>query len=1046
LEVLEDRTVLSPTLVADINQLPLEASPHDLVAFKGELYFAANESTHGNQLWKTDGTAEGTVLLTDINPGVSAGSPDRSGFDPENFMVVGDTLFFTANDGTHGYQLWKSDGTSEGTVMVKDLNPGKGSSNPGWFANLNGTLYFEANNGTAVRVYKTDGTADGTVEIPGNYQSRIDHLTAASDAVYFFANNPSGTSFFSSILWRTTGTTAQRITTAELHLSPIAFNDSVFYFDTAPGRGFRTYRATSSGAVTLGSYRLIDGVSFNGAFYFSQDTNGTLWKTDGTISGTVAVTNFSATPEGFFVTDTTLYLTVRDATATAVWTSDGTAAGTARLTTTSSGGPMYPGSFVPFGDELYFLNSDTRVGTALWKTDGTSDGTVLVTDHMLKSRDVRAGISPLTDANGALYFVVDNATTDRFNRVTHDRHIWISDGTADGTAPFGVPIGPTTQSSNPHGLFNFNGSLYFTANDGLDGDQFYTTDGTADGTVALTNVAGGIVTFDHAELNDKLIVSASDRVNGNVLWQTDGTPEGTNPITGAVGGRFLTNFNGAIYYSAFQPGHGNQLWKSDGTATGTAPVTNINAGSFFGFDPGGLIVFNNGLYFSATDASHGYQLWRSDGTTTGTVMITSISSVGGIYPRLFTVVNNTLFFEAIVNNNVQLWKSDGSVAGTVPVATVFNTNIGNTGRQAVAVNGTIFFTIEEFQVDGFRLWKSDGTASGTVSLGSLRTISNLVNYQDKLYFVGLNSHGYQLWKSDGTVAGTVMVTDVNPTGAGFNISGLTVADGRLLFSGNDGVNGQELWVSDGTAAGTHIVADINPGPASSYPANFTVVDGVVYFTADDGAHGTELWKVGAVTNAVQLIVPSTTTVGTPFTVTVQAINDFGGIDPNYRGTVHFTSSDGKAALPGDYTFTADDAGSHTFVVQVTLFQAGFQTLTVQDLQQASLTDTQTLLVQPGPVASFDVVATGPFYAGEPFNLTVTARDAYGNVVTNYQGTISLFSFFGTDDLPTSYTFTPDDAGSHKFSVTADKGMLLIVIEDLLAGASGSIQIHVKQPH
>jgi hypothetical protein len=190
--------------------------------------------------------------------------------------------------------------------------------------------------------------------------------------------------------------------------------------------------------------------------------------------------------------------------------------------------------------------------------------------------------------------------------------------------------------------------------------------------------------------------------------------------------------------------------------------------------------------------------------------------------------------------------------------------------------------------------------------------------------------------------------------------------------------------------------------------------------------------------------PSPARAGSIHTYTVTALDAYGNTVTDYQGTVHFQSTDPRAILYDDYTFTADDAGRHTFFAAVTLFQAGFQTLTVEDLQDTTLKATGTIFVQPASVASFDVVAAGPVHAGEPFDLTVTARDAYGNVVTDYQGTVSLSSSFKTDNLPKSYAFTAGDAGSHTFSVIADDaGLLVIVVEDFLASASGSVRIHVK---
>ena len=94
----------------------------ELIVMGDTLYFTGSGSGGGGrELWKTDGTSDGTVLVKDIRPGSTSSDIDA-------FTVAGGTLFFRANDGTHGNELWKSDGTEGGTVLVKDISPSGGMS------------------------------------------------------------------------------------------------------------------------------------------------------------------------------------------------------------------------------------------------------------------------------------------------------------------------------------------------------------------------------------------------------------------------------------------------------------------------------------------------------------------------------------------------------------------------------------------------------------------------------------------------------------------------------------------------------------------------------------------------------------------------------------------------------------------------------------------------------------------------------------------------------------------------------------------------------
>ena len=325
---------------------------YGITEFNGEFYFQATDNVNGFELWKTNGMAAGTVLVKDINPGA------RSSFDYrfKDFTVFNGALYFHANDGVNGSELWKTDGTAAGTVLVKDINAAAGvSSSPSDFTVFNNTLYFSASDGVK-KLWKTDGTVGGT--------------TLVTDAPV-----GTGTSFL-----------------------PDNFS-----------HGFPV---------------------FKGALYFRS--GGGLWKTDGITApvqnediGTAAGwENYGYLSDGFTVFNDRLYVVATDTPhGREVWKTDTTAAGTVLLKdiNTENGGRRSDyqfNEFTVFKGALYFQSKDNMNGYRLWKTDGTTDGMVLV-----KFFGLASPASALTSYNGGLYF---KGTTG----------LWKSDGTADGTQLF----------------------------------------------------------------------------------------------------------------------------------------------------------------------------------------------------------------------------------------------------------------------------------------------------------------------------------------------------------------------------------------------------------------------------------------------------------------------------------------------------------------------------------------------------------------------------------------------------------------------------------
>jgi ELWxxDGT repeat protein len=144
-----DGTRAGTKLLKDISRGPSDSYPmYARIAFRGELYFSAARQGRGQGLWKSDGSPTGTRLVKTIGPR----SPRASGISLLELTRVGRTLFFEGDDGVHGYELWQSDGTARGTRMVTDMNPGPDpnddSSYPSGFTNVAGRLLFGADDGT----------------------------------------------------------------------------------------------------------------------------------------------------------------------------------------------------------------------------------------------------------------------------------------------------------------------------------------------------------------------------------------------------------------------------------------------------------------------------------------------------------------------------------------------------------------------------------------------------------------------------------------------------------------------------------------------------------------------------------------------------------------------------------------------------------------------------------------------------------------------------------------------------------------------------------
>jgi len=345
-----------------------------------------------------------------------------------------------------------------------------------------------------------------------------------------------------------------------------------------------------------------------------------LFKTDGTAAGTVIVGNTDsantfATPSKLANVNGLLLFTAHsNISGTELWRTDGTNAGTymvKEIVPGLAGISIFRSAVVD--NTLFFTTyaSPNYPNNALWKSDGTAAGTMIV--KIIPAAGNNNYIDNLTSFNGKLFFIANDGI--------NGLELWASDGTEAGTKLFKDFV-PGAVSSYPANLRVIGNKLYFSANNNETASSgMYYTDGTMEGTVAVTNnVDGSNFAGNHAEftaVNDSTVFfTAINQANGRELWKTDGSDSVVTLVADIYPGnsalnpwpQYLTAVNGTLYFSAGNDSVGTELWKSDGTNAGTVPM-DIAPGALYSSSPQFLTAFNNKLLFTANDPQHGNELF-----------------------------------------------------------------------------------------------------------------------------------------------------------------------------------------------------------------------------------------------------------------------------------------------------------------------------------------------------------------------------------------------------------------------------------------------------
>ncbi|NOK17258.1 ELWxxDGT repeat protein [Corallococcus carmarthensis] len=421
-------------------------------------------------------------------------------------------------------------------------------------------------------------------------------------------------------------------------------------------------------------------------------------------------------------------------------------------------------------------------------------------------------------------------------------------------------IRPGPVGSAPAELTKSTSVLVFSADNGVNGREPWFSSGERSGTRLGKDIRAGAPGSDpmfFTQLGGTTFFTADDGVTGRELWKTDGTSAGTTRVLdlrpGALGSSpdNLTVFGGKLYFTADNGVNGEDLWRTDGTSAGTARLGGLlpagTTGSGYALATAGNFLYIR-YYFSGDD-EYGFSLVRTDGMASGFVHLVdapednSISDMTAVGNRLFFVQNND---EPESSLNV----TDGTPAGTRELFT-----FPQAPHDLVAFGGRLYFAsgpgaYEPPDYAGDELWRSDGTVAGTklfkdIRLGALGSEPReLTVFQGRLFFTADNGvNGRELWRSDGTT--TALIHDVAPGARSSSPEGLMGHGTRLFFSANTTGRGREPWMHDeATSSPTATpLVEIAPGPASSSPGRFIRSGWDLFFVANDGVTGPELWAL-----------------------------------------------------------------------------------------------------------------------------------------------------------------------------------------------------------
>ncbi len=807
------------------------------------------------------------VLERDINT-------EPASSEPSDFAELDGFLYFRADDGVHGQELYRFDLQNGNAELVADIRPFDDSSIPNNTAAFDGKIFFSARDGNS------------SLRHLMVYDPLEDTVVLFRDAGFQTVREPFNLHIFNDQLFFSAEFSGSGAEPAKY--DPIT-NEVVMLADINPsGNSSASFFTKADGKLWFSA---IDGVSNSRLWQYDPDTElvsridyispdeiypniNFLYHFDGRLYFSGTVSGKGAELYVYDITTNTL-LDIPE-----IYPGPASSS---------------PGPFIAFDDKIYFPARTAATGRELWVFNPADSSVELLHDFVEDGNGNPSGIFILDDI---MYITANDAVTQERNLYSYE-----TDGSVTEIA--GLDFGGNPNYLNI--LSVADNRIFLYGRDLEHGTELFSyTPGSDSIELAadINQTTIGSFPYQFTEYNGKLYFGAEEPLLGREVWVYNPANGQTDLLTSAPGNTSpygFTVLDDKLFFAGIYPGLGYGMLYYDDQTRQVSATPFITPGNTGHIDE--VIAFNEMLLFGADDENNNKQLHVYNPVSEEVGIVGNINQEGGSYPSSLFTFDNKLFFSADDGlHGTELWVYDGSE--TSLAADINPGEMGSSPQWFAAYDGELYFSAftPDTSYEIFSYNPTNGTLTQRTNVDGNLNPEFLAIYQNKLYMKGRlsGSQGTELLVYDAEADTIMLAADIGPGSS--NPSWLTVFNNKLYFAATTDEFGTELWEYNGENA--VIYADIYMGVPGSQPEWLTVFNNKLYFSANDGEKGAEIWSLAGCINVFVNVAP----VYHPDSLSTVSLTVEGGTPPyNILWSNGSTNQDPGQLPPGNYTVRVIDA-------------------------------------------------------------------------------------------------------------------------------------------